>query len=761
MMRWMLALSFGLTFELAGAASMVQPMSFKFTDPVVVTGSAVTRLKAMRSAYRASHFNECLTEATKSKAAAKSLEPWIALLELECASKLLQANMSKAALNRAAKVQAAFATKTSWLAMGPWAQRLRSEWARLSLLAIEAASKSDRDLAWSMTETLSARADLVLDSVGRAKLWRLAGEVLFAQQKLEAAREFFRRSLAEADQPDLRERLKLLDASGEAKPVTGAPSATASAPTPLGPNPAESELLLRIETSLKSGDLISSAEDSAQFLRDYPGSSRSKWVADRLQDSLITVGEKSLAAGGETFVPVRDALLRAMEKTDAERLQEWTRVLFNKGLWPEAARLGRAAASLATTAGGSRSTKVLELALEAAYATDDFKAVRLYGEELAERHSGTSASREALLLMALASFRQGDDARVISLLERLLASVSLGALGDALEVQARYWLWRGLERIKSDKAAAAASELMQKFPFSYYGLRARLEVGAGKLEWPPAKTSAGKVESKLWLTQDERQSWERATVLISAGWFEEAQEELRRLPLPTTPEAKAVRARIWGLAKGYLMASRLANDAWDTKFDLRRLDLMRFVWPDEHRSLFESAAKAKSIDSLVTRSLTKQESGYNPKAVSSSGALGLMQMIPPTAREIADDLKLGRLNLPDDLFEPERNIPMGTHYIAKMLTQFKGHLPLALAAYNAGPVRLERWLGARASLKDLAQSRSSAPESEIWFDEFPYGETSFYVKAILRNMLLYRLLEEGSVTIPVSGGEPLWKGTRP
>lgn len=229
------------------------------------------------------------------------------------------------------------------------------------------------------------------------------------------------------------------------------------------------------------------------------------------------------------------------------------------------------------------------------------------------------------------------------------------------------------------------------------------------------------------------------------------------LPQPTTPDAKAVRARVWAASKNYLQASKLANEAWDAKFELRRPELMNFVWPSEYREMFEASAKAKNLDPWLTRSLAKQESGYNRKAVSTSNALGLMQMIPPTAREIADDLKLGKLNLPDDMFEPDRNVKMGTHYVAKMLNQFKGHVPLALAAYNAGPTRVDRWVKSRPSLQGLEASRSSAPEFELWIDEFPFNETSFYVKAILRNQMIYQLNETGRLATQ----EPLWKAAVP
>jgi len=130
-----------------------------------------------------------------------------------------------------------------------------------------------------------------------------------------------------------------------------------------------------------------------------------------------------------------------------------------------------------------------------------------------------------------------------------------------------------------------------------------------------------------------------------------------------------------------------------------------------------------------------------------------MQLIPPTAREVAQNLKMGDLDLPDDANQPDRNIPMGTSYLAQMIRQFQGSVPLGLAAYNAGPTRMSAFVRQRPQLRDSILRSPESVFDEIWMDELPWYETSFYVKAILRNTMLYRLLDQRRVAV----GMDVWK----
>jgi soluble lytic murein transglycosylase len=88
-----------------------------------------------------------------------------------------------------------------------------------------------------------------------------------------------------------------------------------------------------------------------------------------------------------------------------------------------------------------------------------------------------------------------------------------------------------------------------------------------------------------------------------------------------------------------------------------------------------------------------------------------------------------------------------------LIRAYKGNIPFALAAYNAGTGRLRRWLAQRSDLGDIENNPSSDPEAEIWVDELPWEETTKYVKSILRNYMIYNALEKGEFSL----SNPIWK----
>jgi soluble lytic murein transglycosylase len=138
------------------------------------------------------------------------------------------------------------------------------------------------------------------------------------------------------------------------------------------------------------------------------------------------------------------------------------------------------------------------------------------------------------------------------------------------------------------------------------------------------------------------------------------------------------------------------------------------------------------IDNLqLVYSIIRQESGFYSSAISRTGALGLMQVMPATAKQVASDLgiKYNKKRLSSDEIY---NIKIGSFYLNKLLKKFKGSIVLSTAAYNAGPGTINRWL------KNYGDPRKFGVDPLIWIEMIPYYETRNYVKRVLSNDLIYR-----------------------
>jgi len=126
-------------------------------------------------------------------------------------------------------------------------------------------------------------------------------------------------------------------------------------------------------------------------------------------------------------------------------------------------------------------------------------------------------------------------------------------------------------------------------------------------------------------------------------------------------------------------------------------------------------------------SLIRQESEFNPTAVSRANAVGLMQLLPNTGKKVAKEEKLRHFNA-TQLFVPGVNLQLGTRYFRTMVDKF-GAFEYALAAYNAGSDRVQDW---------LSQGKYRDPQEFV--ESIPFTETREYVQAILRNASVYRQL---------------------
>lgn len=154
-----------------------------------------------------------------------------------------------------------------------------------------------------------------------------------------------------------------------------------------------------------------------------------------------------------------------------------------------------------------------------------------------------------------------------------------------------------------------------------------------------------------------------------------------------------------------------------------RADLtLRF--PVAHRALVERYAKRYGVDSSLIFSVIRQESAFMVDAVSSAGALGLMQLMPGTGKRVARRLKRN-ITTRSGILHVENNIELGSHYLRQMLDRFGENPALAAAAYNAGPNRASKWIPSQRTPTDL------------WVEAIPFTETRNYVKNVLAFMMVY------------------------
>lgn len=168
----------------------------------------------------------------------------------------------------------------------------------------------------------------------------------------------------------------------------------------------------------------------------------------------------------------------------------------------------------------------------------------------------------------------------------------------------------------------------------------------------------------------------------------------------------------------------------------------QLVFPRPYWQELSADAQNLGLDPYLVTSLIRQESEFNPGAVSRANAYGLMQLVPATGKMLAK--RQGERHFStNELLEPSENLRLGTTYLRENIDRYGGQIEYALASYNAGDTPVRQWI-ASGDYKDI-------PE---WVESIPYSETRDYVQSILRNREVYRAVYGGRETVaakPVPG----------
>jgi soluble lytic murein transglycosylase len=138
------------------------------------------------------------------------------------------------------------------------------------------------------------------------------------------------------------------------------------------------------------------------------------------------------------------------------------------------------------------------------------------------------------------------------------------------------------------------------------------------------------------------------------------------------------------------------------------------------------------VEPAFVLGLIRQESAFNARAVSPAGAMGLMQLMPETAKQTAKQMKVGKFNETRLTEDPKFNVTIGRGYLDRMVDRFNGSYLLATAAYNAGPSRVRQWIDT------YGDPRDGDVDLVDWIESIPFDETRNYVQRVMENLQVYR-----------------------
>jgi soluble lytic murein transglycosylase len=277
-----------------------------------------------------------------------------------------------------------------------------------------------------------------------------------------------------------------------------------------------------------------------------------------------------------------------------------------------------------------------------------------------------------------------------------MARARLAALGNTQPMQAPQ-----LDRFQP----LPQPQLVDSFPAdSPHLAKARLLANAGLNEYIPQEIAADP-NSFSWSALAEAQ------IYASYGETFRAMRALKRsLPQAATAPVKDIPLAYW-----------------------------RILFPEPWWDTIKAESAKNNLDPYLVASLIRQESEFNPSAVSYANAWGLMQLLPPVGKALAREEGMSHFQT-FQLLDPETNIRLGTRYLRQMMDRFGGVQEYALAAYNAGDSRVVDW-----------EAAGPYHGMDEFVESIPFTQTREYVEAILRNEETYRAIDQFAATQNMAG----------
>jgi soluble lytic murein transglycosylase-like protein len=390
---------------------------------------------------------------------------------------------------------------------------------------------------------------------------------------------------------------------------------------------------------------------------------------------------------------------------------------------------------------GSKAQEILWLQAWQKEAKEKYtQAGALYKKVYTTFKSG-SRRDEAYIRHALCYYRTEKFDSTIALLSAFIKKFPTSSLYPAA------MFWKGKAHLAKDNDSMKTlcfRQVADYDPFDYYAFRARYYLSNTDTACsPPLDTSSDMTSALRWadsITADQRTrfskidslNFQRATICASMGFQELAEIFFETISLNTQDLTTQFRMALLysscgATAQAFKIIRRLA---WRIPLPSRStapVSVYMLIYPAFYSNFILERANIEAIDPNLVSAVMRQESIFNPGIVSPAGAIGLMQIMPYTAKQLANDLKIPFFV--DSLYNPAYNIKLGTYYLKQLLDTFNNNYVMVLSSYNAGPINAKKWY-----------DKNKKEEFDLFVEDIEFTETRGYVKKVMGNYWSYQEL---------------------
>jgi len=474
------------------------------------------------------------------------------------------------------------------------------------------------------------------------------------------------------------------------------------------------------------GNLITSYTEWRRYTRELQSNPRLAAVQlQRLDPAQVQIATVLLAFhNDDPTAPMQAAALPAAEQSDPALFLAWSDQVLTSGddrraytLWQKLGDAAQAADPKRLGQFWNARSKLARELLEDNDAADAYSLAVNNGQVVAEKIADAEFFAGWIALRKL-----NDPEKAIAHFSKL-ENVSQALITAG---RAHYWLGRAYADQNDDDDAHMEYLAAARYPYVYYGQLAMKALRYSDAQITQAIRAAHDpvVDTIRANALAGTELARAAQLLVDQGNLQLARIFVQRLAAtaldPSSKVAAAYLANSLGLPDQALLIARQAA-------------VQGVVLPDMGWPAPVTPPAVNDLDPALTLAIIRQESNFDPDSVSPAGALGLMQLMPATARNVAHALKIKRLRISSLTTDPTLNLELGSDYLETLMGEFNDVVPFAVAAYNAGPDRVDEW---RSELGDPAMQ--GGPDMIDWIEQIPFSETRNYVQRVIENLVIYR-----------------------